>query len=613
MFQLICAVGSSKGTAHLVEHGGLTIGREPGCDIVLSDPLVSRRHCRVQSKDTGLWIEDLGSRNPTLVNGLPVERQSLRIGDEISVGGVLYLVGACARSVESGANGEYEHVQDTWSWDDAKPVSLDVERVSPPRQTRPKTIEDLMLLYKAAHEFASAMTANELLDALCRQLEGRLNPERLWIGRVIDGGTIVAYPCDHLRAGDWRNAPTSAMQQSISENRALLIPGTRREGEKKVLVFTMVAPVFAGGRSRGIVVLQTETPRGAYDERDLEFLVLLTRQLGPAISAVELYEALRRDNECLRARTGEARAIIGTSPGIEEVRRQIEVAARSDLSVLISGETGTGKELCARRLHAASRRASAPWIAVNCAAIPRELFESEVFGYEKGAFTGATERHDGLMAQAHGGTIFLDEVADLSPENQARILRCAEDGTFRALGAKKETHVDVRIVAASNRPLQTVVAEGKFRQDLYHRLAGFEISVPPLRERKQDIPILAEFFFEESRRVAERPVRGLSPEAIEALCAHSWPGNVRELRYCILRAVTVAQSARVEPGDLGLSVQLPVADQSGVALVTFAEAEKRHLEDVLRACKGDVGRAAKILGVGRSTLYRKMAGYGVQA
>ena len=612
MFQLVCIGGSGKGAAFAIEGGGLTIGRELRCEIVLSDPMVSRRHCRVYPSGAELWIEDLGSRNPALVNGVPASNQQLRLGDEIAVGGARYLVGQGAQPVESGEDGESGESQETWSWEGARPLSVDAESVNPPSRMRPKTIGDLMALYKTAQEFASATTTGEVLEALIRQVEERLNPERFWVGRAVGQDGLTPYPIEHVRLGDWRNAPGSAMQQAITESRALLIPGSRREGGKKTLVTTLVAPILAGGQSLGIVVLQTTTPRGAYDERDLEYLVLLTRQLALAVSAVEVYETLKRDNERLRARPSDVREMVGASPQMEDLRRRIERAARSELSVLIDGETGTGKELCARHVHAMSRRASGPWIAVNCAAIPRELFESEVFGYERGSFTGASERHEGLMAQANGGTLFLDEVTDLSLENQARILRCAEDGTFRPLGAKKEVRVDVRIVAASNRPLQVAVSEGVFRQDLYHRLAGFEVAVPPLRERVEDIPLLAQYFLEESRKLAEWPVMGLSPEAVEALCAHTWPGNVRELRFCILRAVSAAQDGWVTPDDLGLSGPSASVSEVSASLVSLAEAERRHLVNVLQACKGDVGHAAQILGVGRSTLYRKMAGYRIQ-
>jgi len=613
MFQLVCVAGSRKGVAFSIEAQGLVVGRDLSCEIVLSDPLVSRRQCRLFKTDNELWVEDLGGRNPALVNGVPLKKQQLRSGDEISVGSCRFLVGERPRSAADPVNETDPVSQDTWSWDDAKPLAVDAERVTPPQQLRPKTIEDLMALYKAAHDFAWATTTHELLNALCVQLEERLNPERFWVGQIVAGEEATPYPISHLRAGDWKCAPTSAIQQAVAESRALLIPGSKRQGNKKVLVTTLVSPILAAGRASGIIALQTETPRGVYDERDLEFLVLLARQLAPALSAVEVYEQLRRDNEKLRARAGDALELVGRSGDINEVRRRIALAAKSDLSVLISGETGTGKGLCAQLLHATSARSSGPWVAVNCAAIPRELFESEVFGYEKGSFTGANERHEGLLAQANGGTVFLDEVADLSLENQARILRCAEDGTFRPLGAKGEVRVDVRIVAASNRSLQAAVAEGKFRPDLYHRLAGFEITVPPLRDRKQDIPVLAQHFFEENRRIAKCAVIGLSPEALEAMNAYSWPGNVRELRYCILRAVTMAEEAWVQPDDLGLSTSTSAEGGTPAQLVSFAEAEKRHLVEVLRACDGDLVRAAKILGVGRSTLYRKLAIFQIQS
>ncbi|MFA6242632.1 MAG: sigma 54-interacting transcriptional regulator [Candidatus Hydrogenedentales bacterium] len=612
MFQLVCVAGNRRGAAYSVNAEDLNVGRDLGCEIVLPDPLVSRRHCRIFLVETELWIEDLGSRNPAMVNGIPLQKQQLRLGDEVTVGAHRFLVvqtPLCTADFEDGEDGIS---QETWSWEDAKPVALDADSVSPPRQLRPKTIEDLMALYKAAHEFAWATTMSELLEALCHQLEERLNPAQFWLGRVGAGDEISSRLVPHVRAADWTSAPGAAMQQAVTENRALLIPGSRRQDGKKVVVTTIVAPILAGGRASGIVALQTETPRGVYDERDLEFLVLLARQLAPALSAVEVYEQLRHDNERLRARAGDTLELVGTSRTASELRRQIDTAARSDLSVLICGETGTGKDLCARLLHAASKRSSGPWVAVNCAALPRELFESEVFGYEKGAFTGAQVRHEGLMVQANGGTIFLDEVGDLSLENQARILRCAEDGSFRLLGAKGEVRVDVRIIAATNRSLRDAVAEGRFRQDLYHRLAGFEIAIPPLREHASDIPVLAQYFFEQNRHLAMVSLKGFTPEALQALKEHAWPGNVRELRLCVQRAVTVARGTSVGVEDLWLHTSPLAEGTSSVPLVSLAEAEKRHLSEVIQACEGDIVRAAKILGVGRSTLYRKLASFNMQ-
>jgi DNA-binding NtrC family response regulator len=285
------------------------------------------------------------------------------------------------------------------------------------------------------------------------------------------------------------------------------------------------------------------------------------------------------------------------------VRSVIRQAAKSNLGVLIEGETGTGKELAARMVHDMSLRAKGPFVAINCAAIPKDLLESELFGYEKGAFTGATAQRSGLLEAADGGTFFMDEVGDLSPEGQARLLRVLESNTFRRVGGRDEIRVNIRIIAATNKITLDEVSAGRFREDLYYRLKGYALRMPALRDRPSDIPLLAEYFFEQARLRASRPVKGLSETAVEALRARRWPGNVRELKATIERALEMARGEFVETGDLG------EAYDPDSAPVTLEEIEKQHILQVVERCEGRMTEAAKILGIGRTTLYEKMARY----
>jgi DNA-binding NtrC family response regulator len=250
-------------------------------------------------------------------------------------------------------------------------------------------------------------------------------------------------------------------------------------------------------------------------------------------------------------------------------------------------------------------------VTVNCAAIPRELFEGELFGHEKGAYTGAHDARPGLVSCAHGGTLFLDEVGDLSLENQARILRVVEYGVFRAVGASTETRVNLRVVAATNRDIEAAIKSGGFRVDLYHRLNGFEIHIPPLRERASDIAPLAEHFFQIGKGEAKRTLAGIAPEALDHLRSRPWPGNVRELRNCILRAIATARHDAIALGDvLDRVPRGPVGPvQPSLSLV---EAEKTHIGATLRKCNGNIREAAKILQVSPSTLYRKITQYGIE-
>jgi len=248
-------------------------------------------------------------------------------------------------------------------------------------------------------------------------------------------------------------------------------------------------------------------------------------------------------------------------------------------------------------------------VTVNCAAIPADLFESEFFGHEKGAFTGALQRKRGLLEQSDGGTLFLDEIGDLSPANQARILRALETKQFRRVGGNEEIQVDFRLVAATNRKIAAELESGRFRKDLYHRLKGIEIAMPPLRERRGDIPLLAEYFLQAARAKAQTPPRQLSPRALQYLTSHSWPGNVRELKSCLETALTFCQTGEVDMEDLRAVCGTQDSTESPIPL---AEAEKREILKALAHCNGRVVDAAGVLGVSKSKLYNKIAEYGLK-
>ncbi len=303
--------------------------------------------------------------------------------------------------------------------------------------------------------------------------------------------------------------------------------------------------------------------------------------------------------------------IIGASPAFRRMMTLVDQVASSSATVLIQGESGTGKELVAQAIHERSPRRNGPFVAVNCAALPETLLESELFGYEKGAFTGAAGRKEGRFELADGGTLFLDEVADLSPVTQPKILRVLQEGEFERVGGTKTLRVDVRIVAATNQDLAALVRDKRFRDDLYYRLNVITITAPPLRERREDVRVLAEHFLrvyaaKNNRRLQE----GLSEEALRRLEAHPWPGNVRELENVIERAVVLARGARVEVTDLPESVAgatpLPEGTITFKIGTPLAEIEQVVLDQTLRATKGNKTLTAKILGIDPKTVFRKL-------
>jgi DNA-binding NtrC family response regulator len=334
-------------------------------------------------------------------------------------------------------------------------------------------------------------------------------------------------------------------------------------------------------------------------------------------------ESLSREVNLLRhqlRQKGSFGQLIGQSKGMQEVYRWLELAATSTAPVLVFGESGTGKELVARTIHDLSNRRHRPFVAINCAAIPETLIESELFGHERGAFTGATERRLGCFELADEGTLFLDEIAEMDASTQAKLLRVLQERTFRRVGGGKgEIQVDVRVVAATNRVPSEALAQGQLREDLFYRLNVFAIRLPPLRERREDIALLARSFIEEFNRQDNRQVRGLGDEAERALERYGWPGNVRELRNVIQRAVVLCGTGLITVEHLPENVlQPPAAAPAGAtaapgAVTPIREMERELIVRALQETAYDKRKAASLLGISLKTLYNKLAKYGIQA
>ncbi len=351
---------------------------------------------------------------------------------------------------------------------------------------------------------------------------------------------------------------------------------------------------------------------GAYD--------YLTKPVEPQRLRIMLERVVERhatiaENKQLRRRLREQGSfgrIVGNSPAIRRIYKTLEQAAPTQASVLIWGESGTGKELVAQTVHELSARSAQPFVAINCAAIPETLLESEIFGHEKGAFTGAIDRRLGCFELAHRGTLFLDEIAEMTPPTQVKLLRVLQERSFRRLGGRTEQTVDVRVVAATNVNPQEAVQRGKLREDLYYRLNVFAIEIPPLRERREDVPLLVEAFMQEFNQRNNRSVRAVDPEAMRALERHSWPGNIRELRNVIERATIVAAGDFILLEHLPPHIAHPMAPvQTGPNVVltpgtTVEEAETQLIQLTLAHTRNNKTRAAEILGISLKTLHNKL-------
>jgi DNA-binding NtrC family response regulator len=349
---------------------------------------------------------------------------------------------------------------------------------------------------------------------------------------------------------------------------------------------------------------------GAYD--------YLSKPVDPQRLQILLQKAVERQDTLREVRAlrrqlreqGSFGRIIGNSPGIRTVYRVIEQSAPTSASVLISGDSGTGKELIAQTIHELSPRATFPFVAINCAAIPETLLESEIFGHEKGAFTGATDRRTGVFELAHRGTLFLDEIAEMMPATQVKLLRVLQERVFRRLGGRQEISVDVRVIAATNVNPQEAVNSGKLREDLFYRLNVFAIDLPPLRERREDIPLLVHMFLTEFNRTNAKGIRGVDQEAMYILERYPWPGNIRELRNVIERATILAESEFIEPRHLPPTL-ISRGEESLPTLTiapgtTVDEAERRLILLTLDHTRNNKTRAAEILGISLKTLHNKL-------
>jgi two-component system NtrC family response regulator len=387
-----------------------------------------------------------------------------------------------------------------------------------------------------------------------------------------------------------------------SEGLAILREALELNPTAKVIVVT-------GNSDRAKAVAAIES--GAYDfiEKPVQLEVLkIVLQRAAYLSSLE------QDNRTLQERAGqnEFEGLVGSSARIQDVFRVIRRVGPSEVPVLITGESGTGKELVARAIHRQSARKGEPFVAINCGAIPETLLESELFGHEKGAFTGATQQRKGRVESAQGGTLFLDEIGDIPLALQVKLLRFLQDHTIQRLGAKETIAVDARIIAATNVNLQKAISEGRFREDLYYRLYVVTIAVPTLSERSSDITLLARTFLTKFAEEQKKPLKGFTPQAVEALTAHSWPGNVRELENRIKRAVVMAEGKYVTPINLELKDSSSSEEETSTLRASRDSREKDLVRLAMEKADGNVSRAAAELGISRPTLYQLLARYGLK-
>ncbi|HEY2839376.1 MAG TPA: sigma-54-dependent Fis family transcriptional regulator, partial [Pirellulales bacterium] len=381
--------------------------------------------------------------------------------------------------------------------------------------------------------------------------------------------------------------------------------GSDAENRPRDFADAFCVPLVQAGAVLGAVHVYLE--RGRFRQSDFEFGISVANITAVALARARHEESLNSDIARLKATSPGYDELVGSCPAMQELTSKLTRMARASGCVLIRGESGSGKELVARAVHRASARADRPMLSVNCAAIPADLMESQLFGHKAGSFTGASNDHQGYFQQADLGTLFLDEVGEMTLIGQSKLLRILEGHPFLPVGSSVEVRVDVRVIAATNRDLLAYVREKKFREDLYYRLSVFELIVPPLRERGEDIALLIDFFLDHFRRQHGRPELDFSPAARAKLLAYSWPGNVRQLRNVIDSAVVLAMGNQIEAGDLGM--QEAVSGELDSLRIDVWE--QRLIAEAMRRTGGNLPEVARLLGVGRATIYRKIEEYGI--
>jgi DNA-binding NtrC family response regulator/pSer/pThr/pTyr-binding forkhead associated (FHA) protein len=593
--------------------GEIQIGRSREADLRILDETASRRHARVLEIDGRVWIEDLDSANGVRLNGERVDgRAALFHGDRIVIGRVVLAFTADdaeERPTRVGDPREEGTVEAAIDPDDADPAA-DAEGALRRR---------IRLLTDGAAAAADAADEAEALTALFELATETLEPARATLVLVrSDGGerVVAARP-------EGARPPESATlrRRVVEDGEAVLVRDTygktvRREAASMVASrfrSKLAAPLKTAEGVLGFLVLEDEAA-DRWTGGDLRALAAAARQTALSVRNLRTLQGARAEARRLaRGSSGDGEGrLLGEAPAIAAVREQIGRAAPVDTPVLITGATGTGKELVARRLHVEGPRRSEPFVALNGAALVEGLLESEFFGHEKGAFTGATGRREGRIREAGRGTLFLDEVGELSPALQAKLLRVLSEGTFTRVGGREVLKLQCRVVAATNRDLARMVAEGTFREDLYFRLAVLEIRLPPLAARGDDVVLLARAGIE---RIAARlglPVPRLGEDARDALRAHPWPGNVRELMNVLERALVLLDGDTITAADLPLGGKgTPAAGEGPGPVLTFKEAERRALIAALEAAGGKKGRAVELLGTSWPTLNRKLRQHGL--
>jgi Nif-specific regulatory protein len=602
--RLLSISGFPKEIVRVVQDGPLILGRDPSNQLEVGDPAVSRKHCSVSEVSSGVFeIADLDSHNGTFVNGARVSRQTIHHGDRIRVGNseFVFLTGP---DEQSGPLSSRPGNHATSS--EIKTMSLDLSGLPTDDSGVGRMARDLTAFFRIASMINSTHDVQalqrELLELICEVIPAsqaaialrpnaseESSPPCMW-------NRDVGAPPDMLIRNE-------LVQQATWEHCAV-IAAARTETDSGEHV--LCVPLVAVERILGVIYLSSPASSPAFGEDHAYFLSAVSRIAAVTLENLSKLDSLKAENQRLQAEAKADRTLIGESRPMQRVSEFIERVARGDSTVLILGESGTGKELVARAIHANSLRPDKPFVAVNCAAIPEALLESELFGHEKGAFTGAVGTKKGKLDVAGEGTLFLDEIGDLAPLLQAKLLRVLQQREFERLGGNRLLPFNARILAATNKNLDEAIKRNEFRPDLYYRLNVVSVALPSLREHREDIPSLALYFANKHAAKCHRGFKGIAAEARALLMQYSWPGNVRELENAIEHAIVLGLTDEILAEDLPNTL---LEEQSaGLAAAryhdTLSQTKKQLVLTALDEANGNHVEAARLLGIHPKYLHR---------
>jgi two-component system response regulator HydG len=603
--------GEKAGTSFALDPANETLmGRGTNCQIALADALCSRVHARLAMCEDGWLLRDAHSRNGTFVNGQKIDEAILSPGHIVRVGDSEMEFQVTDQPPTAGAEtGTF--LKQTIVKDQSialqAPTSDSISGLPDAEQ-----VKELMLLYQLCIKLLGCSDPNKVVDISLELLRTRTKASIVGFLWVTDDGTLK--PKSVLPADAAQRVTLSPNLTKLVSQRghAVWVANQTEEGSNvDHFADAICAPLVRRGEAKerntlGAIHVYLED--GRFRQSDFDFIITVANLVAIALVRAREITSLQKDYQRLLESTAGTDELLGDSKPMLALKSKIQRVSRAAGCVLVRGESGAGKELVARAIHRASGRADQPMVSVNCAAIPADLMESQLFGHKAGAFTGADRDHQGFFQQADLGTLFLDEVGELTLEGQAKLLRILEGHPFLPVGATKEITVDVRVIAATNRDLQTYVGQGKFREDLFYRLSVFELFLPPLREREGDIELLVDHFLAHFRRVHGRPGLELSDAARNKLLAYRWPGNVRQLRNVMDSAVVMADGDEIEPSDLALRD----TGSDNLDTLSIDKWEQKLIVEALHRTAGSVPDAAKLLGIGRATLYRKIEQYKIE-